>query len=85
VGTTTITAQALARRAAQAKRAADGGPVVITRRGAPTHVLLTYADYERLQMRGMSAAEALAGPPEFDFEFDPPRLRDDVIPPVEFD
>jgi prevent-host-death family protein len=31
-----------------AKKAAAHGPVYITDRGRPAHVLLTYADYERL-------------------------------------
>jgi prevent-host-death family protein len=31
-----------------AKKAAALGPVYITDRGRPAHVLLTYADYERL-------------------------------------
>lgn len=33
---------------AGAKRAAERGPVVITDRGRPAHVLLTYEAYERL-------------------------------------
>jgi prevent-host-death family protein len=32
----------------RAKRAAEFGPVYITDRGRPAHVLLTYAEYERL-------------------------------------
>lgn len=33
---------------ARAKRAAEEGPVVITDRGRPAHVLLTWEDYEDL-------------------------------------
>ena len=33
---------------AGAKKAAAGGPVYITDRGRPAHVLLAYEDYERL-------------------------------------
>jgi prevent-host-death family protein len=32
----------------RAKRAAESGPVYITDRGRPAHVLMTYAEYERL-------------------------------------
>ena len=46
---------------------------------------MAYADYERLQARGMSVAEALAGPSDFDFEFDPPRLGRELTRPAEFD
>lgn len=32
----------------RAKKAAEAGPVYITDRGRPAHVLLSYEDYERL-------------------------------------
>ena len=82
---TTVTARALTRRPAKAKRATKDGPVLITRRGTPTHVLMAYADYERLRARGTSLADAMAGPSDFDFEFDPPRLGRELIRPAEFD
>ena len=34
-----------------AKRAAADGPVVVTNRGTPTHVLLSVGDYKRLTER----------------------------------
>jgi hypothetical protein len=33
----------------------------------------------------MSLAEALAGPDEFDFDFEPPRLGREIIKPVDFE
>lgn len=33
---------------ARAKKATQRGPVVITDRGRPAHVLMTYADFEKL-------------------------------------
>ena len=84
VNLTTITARLFSRRPADARRTADLGPVIITDGGAPTHVLLTFADYQRLEARPMSVAEALAGPAELDFDFDPPRLRDDIFRSVDF-
>lgn len=44
-----------------AKRAAEEGPVVITDRGRPTHVLLAYRDYEHLTM-SERFLELLGGP-----------------------
>ena len=44
---------------ARAKRAAEEGPVVITRRGRPAHVLLSYRTYERLVAKGGSLADLL--------------------------
>ena len=60
-----------------AKRSAERGPVFITDRGRPAHVLLTYEEYRRLLGQGPSLYDALAQGPEGDFEFEPPRLSDD--------
>ena len=81
--TTTLTAREFNQDVSRAKRAADNGPVVITDRGEPAHVLLKYEDYQRLSGCGMSLAEALAC--DDGIEFDPPRLRDDIFKPIEFD
>src|ERR1700687_2578494 len=48
-----------------AKKAAQRGPVFITDRGRPAHVLLTIEDYRRLAGGNMSLAEALAQPGDF--------------------
>ena len=61
---------------AAAKRAAEEGPVIITDRGVPRHVLTTYEDYEAGHERRVSLLEALGGGPrgvgdiEIDFEAD---------------
>ena len=44
----TLTSREFNQDTGRAKRAARDGPVVITDRGAPAHVLLTYEDYRRL-------------------------------------
>ncbi len=85
MATTTISSRDFNQDVSKAKRATEKGPVVITDRGRPAHVLLTYAEYARLTHSGMSLAEALAGPEEFDFDFDPPRLGREIIKPVDFD
>lgn len=60
----------------EAKRAANDGPVFITDRGEPAHVLLTIADYRKLQGNTVSLLEALAQPgEEADFDFEPPRTN----------
>jgi prevent-host-death family protein len=82
---TTVSAREFNQDVSKAKRAAQTGPVFITDRGQPAHVLLTYADYQRLSHGEMSVAEALAGPAEFDFDFEPPRLGREVIKPADFD
>lgn len=85
MSTTTLTAREFNQDVSKAKRAAQTGPVVITDRGRPAYVLLSYADYERQTRTEMSLAEALAGPEEFDFDFDPPRLGREPIKPADFD
>lgn len=62
--------------ASGAKRSAADGPVFITDRGRPAHVLLTYEAYKALLAQGPTLAEALAQREAADFDFDPPRMGD---------
>lgn len=64
-----------------AKRAAENGPVYITDRGRPAHVLLSIEEYRRLTARPVSLADALAG--DGDFDFDPPRLESPLAKPAD--
>jgi prevent-host-death family protein len=63
-------------RASGAKKAAARGPVYITDRGRPAHVLLTYQDYERLVGAGQ-VLDRLAEPAGVeDIELPLPTSRD---------
>lgn len=66
-----------------AKRAAKEGPVFITDRGVPAHVLLTIEDYRRLSGSEPSIVELLAMPGGEDIEFDPQPINL-VTKPVDF-
>lgn len=67
-----------------AKKAAEKGPVYITDRGRPAHVLLTFEAYERLVGRNR-VLDLLAEPRGVeDIEFSPPRL-DDLARPAPLD
>ncbi len=81
---TTVTSRQFNQDASGAKKAAQRGPVFITDRGKPAHVLLTIDDYRRLTGGNMSLAAALAQPGENDFEFDPPRI-DGITKPADLD
>jgi prevent-host-death family protein len=70
---TTLTSREFNQDTSSAKKAASQGPVFITDRGRPAHVLLTIEDYLRLSGGQMSLAEALAQA-NTDFDFDPPRI-----------
>lgn len=69
----------------EAKRAAAEGPVIVTDRGEPAFVLLRYDEYRRLSGDGGGSLLALlrqeGGGAEFDFE--PPRLDDDLVRPAD--
>jgi prevent-host-death family protein len=73
---TTISSRQFNQDASGAKKAANEGPVFITDRGVPAHVLLSIEEYRRLTGGEMSLAEALAQPDDVaDFEFEPPRAN----------
>ena len=62
----------------RAKKAAKRGPVFITDRGRPSHVLLTAEEYERLTGGQKFIAGLLAMPEAAEIEFEPPRLSGDL-------
>lgn len=70
---TSLTAREVNQDLGRAKRAAEAGPVFITHRGRPAHVLLSIDDYNRLAGTGRDLAAALAAPGLADIPFDPPR------------
>lgn len=72
---TTISSREFNQDAGGAKKAAEKGPVVITDRGRPAHVLLSFEDYQKLLGAGPSLFEALAMPGGEDIEFDPPKMN----------
>jgi prevent-host-death family protein len=71
---TTLTSREFNQDTSRAKKAAQEGPVFITDRGEPAHVLLSIEEYRKLTGGHRSIADALAMPGDADFEFDPPRL-----------
>ena len=82
---TTITSREFNQDAGGAKKATEKGPVVITDRGRPAHVLLRFDDYQKLLSAGPSLLEVLAQKEDGDFDFDPPRMGDDISRPADFD
>jgi prevent-host-death family protein len=61
---------------AMAKKAAKRGPVFITDRGRPAHVLLTIEDYEKLANGSASIIDLLSLPGVEDIPFEAPRADD---------
>lgn len=73
---TTLTSREFNQNTGRAKKAAQNGPVFITDRGQPSHVLLSIMEYRKLAGKGLSLAEAVGDPESADYEFDPPRMSD---------
>ncbi|CAM5616372.1 type II toxin-antitoxin system prevent-host-death family antitoxin [Rhodanobacter lindaniclasticus] len=71
---TTLSSRELNQDIGRAKRAALEGPVFITDRGTPAHVLLSYEEYLRLTGDRRTLLEALSMPGMEDIDFDPPKL-----------
>ena len=71
---TTISSREFNQDTSGAKKAAAKGPVIITDRGQPAHVLLTIDDYRRLSGEHASIIDLLAMPGAEDIEFEAPRL-----------
>lgn len=82
MGTIRLTSRELNHDVSRAKKAAENGPVVITDRGKPSHVLMTYSEFERLTGKRRNLADALSMPGLSAIDFDPPRA---AISPREVD
>jgi prevent-host-death family protein len=81
---TTLSSRDLNQDVSRAKKAAKSGPVFITDRGKPAHVLLSIEEYQRLTGQHRSLVEALSMPGIADIEIE--LLHSRELPrPAEFD
>ena len=78
---TTLSSREFNQDTSRAKKAAKSGPVFITDRGQPAHVLMSIEDYRKLAGGQITLAEALAQPGAPDFAFNPPRVTGIARPP----
>ena len=58
-----------------AKKAANSGPVFITDRGVPSHVLISIEEYNRLTGNQISLLKVLVHESSRDIDFSPPKLK----------
>jgi prevent-host-death family protein len=84
VAITTLSSREFNQDSSRAKKAAKNGPVFITDRGRPAHVLLSIEEYRKLTGKEKSLADALAMPDAELIEFDPPRLSGKLFRPADF-
>jgi PHD/YefM family antitoxin component YafN of YafNO toxin-antitoxin module len=80
---TTLSSRQFNQDASKAKKAALSGPVFITDRGRPAHVLLTFDEYKKITGKQTKIADLLAMPGIEDIEFEIPPMRD-LAQPVDF-
>lgn len=80
MGITTLSTREFIEGADQAKQAANNGPVFITERGRPAHVLITFAEYQRLTKQRRNIADALAMPGVADIKLAASRATIDIRP-----
>ena len=72
---TTLSSREFNQDTSRAKKAAKNGPVFITDRGRPAHVLLSIEQYQSLTAPAASIIELLAMPGAEKIRFAPPRVR----------
>ncbi len=81
---TTVSSRKFNQDVSQIKKEASKGPVFITDRGRPAHVLLTIKDYQELVENQENIVELLSMPEASDIDFEPPRLKKSLYRPEEF-
>ncbi len=72
---TTLTSREFNRDTSRAKKAANEGPVFITDRGSPAHVLLSIDEYRKLVGGQGTIVDLLAMPGLTEIDFEPARLN----------
>lgn len=78
-----MTARDFNQDVSKAKKAASQGPVFVTDRGRPSHVLLTIAEYQRLTDTQTNIVDLLAMPGIERIELDVPRIGGPVAKPID--
>jgi len=73
---TTLSSREFNQDTSRAKKASLGGPVFITDRGKPAHVLLSIEEYQRLSGTKRSIVDALSMPGLSTIEVEFPRSRE---------
>lgn len=73
---TTLSSREFQQNASQAQKSAQEGPVFITSRGRPAHVLMSIAEYRRITGKRRNIVEALSMPGLSEIEVEFPRSRE---------
>lgn len=81
---TTVSSREFNQDVSKAKREALKGPVFITDRGRPAHVLLSIEDYQKISDKEKSIVDLLTMPDAVDIDFEPPKFGNEIYRPADF-
>jgi len=71
---TTLSSREFNQDTGKAKKATEAGPVVITDRGKPAHVLMTFSDYQRVIGKRKNILDLVGMKGAGDIEFEPAKI-----------
>ena len=71
---TTLSSREFNQDTGKAKKATEAGPVVITDRGKPAHVLMTFSDYQRIIGKRKNILDLVGMKGASDIEFEPAKI-----------
>ena len=75
----TLTSREFNQETGRAKKEALSGPVFITDRGKPSHVLLSYDEYKAITQKRATIGEMLSMDGVEDIEFSPSKVTDIAV------
>ena len=75
----TLTSREFNQDTGRAKKEALSGPVYITDRGKPSHVLLSYEEYKAMTEKRATIGELLSMDEVEDIEFSPGNVNDTAV------
>lgn len=72
---TTLSSREFNQDTGKAKKASETGPVFITDRGKPAHVLMTFSDYQRVLGKRENICDLLGMKGAGEIQFEPAKVR----------
>ena len=81
---TTVSSREFNQDVSKAKREALRGPVFITDRGHPAHVLLSIEEYQKITDKEINIVDLLAMPDAVNIDFEAPKLDKALYQPADF-
>jgi prevent-host-death family protein len=84
VAITTLSSREVNQDLSRAKRATRKGPVFITDRGRPAHVLMSIGEYRKITKKSENILDLLYMPEAAEIDFEPPPLHLQLYKPADF-